>query len=151
MAEHDAKSADASKIVRNHMIAAAAANIMPLPFVSAGILGGIQLRMISQLARLYEVELSEQRANSIIGTLVGISATATAAGLLRMLPGIGQALGALGALTVPSASTYALGKVFIKHFESGGTFLTFDIDRAKADYEALAQSTNGHGYAGIKP
>ncbi len=151
MAEHDAKSADASKIVRNHMIAAVTASFMPIPFLNGGILGGIQLRMISQLAKLYEVEFSEQRANSIIGTLVGISATATAAGLLRILPGIGQALSALGGLTLPSAATYALGKVFIKHFESGGTFLTFDTDRAKEDYNELTKSNDAESYAGIKP
>jgi uncharacterized protein (DUF697 family) len=151
MAEHDAKSAAASKIVRTHVIAAVAANLVPIPFVSGGILGGIHLRMIRQLAKHYEVEFSEQRANSIIGTLVGISATATAVSVLRMVPGIGQALSALGAFTLPSASTYALGKVFIKHFESGGTFLTFDADRAKQDYEQLARSNDPDSYAGVKP
>jgi uncharacterized protein (DUF697 family) len=151
MAEPDATDAEASKIVRNHMIAAVASNFVPIPFLNGGILGAIQLRMISQLAKHYKVEFSEQRANSIIGTLVGISATATAAGLLRMLPGFGQTIGALGSLGLPSASTYALGKVFIKHFESGGTFLTFDTDRGKKDYEQLAKSPDAASYAGVKP
>ena len=30
------------------------------------------------------------------------------------------------------ASTYAVGQVFIQHFESGGTFLDFDPDKVKA-------------------
>jgi len=147
-AEASAKSADAGKIVRNHMIAAVAANaVMMIPFVSAGIVDVIQQRMLSQLARLYEVEFSKQRANAIIGSLVGISATATATSLLRMLPGIGQVL----SLTLPSASTYALGKVFTKHFESVGTFLTFDPARAKPDYDELASRTGTENYAGVKP
>jgi uncharacterized protein (DUF697 family) len=84
--------------------------------------------MIRQLARLYEVEFSQQRAESIIGSLLGVGAARSLVGFLRFVPG----LGALGILALPSASTYALGKVFIKHFESGGTFLTFDLARAKA-------------------
>jgi uncharacterized protein (DUF697 family) len=130
----NAPSAEAAKIVRNHALAAVAASVVPIPFVGIGILGAVHLRMLSQLARHYKVEFSEQRANAIIGSLVGISATATAMGFLRMVPGIGQALCMLGVLTLPSASTYALGEVFTKHFESGGTFLTFDPARAKADY-----------------
>ena len=34
------------------------------------------------------------------------------------------------------ASTFAVGKVFIEHFESGGTFLTFDPERV-LEYYAL--------------
>ena len=34
------------------------------------------------------------------------------------------------------ASTYAVGRVFIQHFESGGTFLTLDPDKVKAHYRA---------------
>ena len=33
------------------------------------------------------------------------------------------------------ASTYALGEVFKKHFETGGTFLDFDIDRLTKMYK----------------
>jgi hypothetical protein len=35
-----------------------------------------------------------------------------------------------------SASTYAVGRVFIQHFESGGTFLDFDPDKVRAHFEA---------------
>lgn len=152
-AEAKEQSARADKIVRNHMIAAVASGVVPIPLVGIGLLGGVQLRMLSQLAKLYEVEFSEQRANSIIGTLAGTSLPATACSLLWMVPGVGHALALIGGLTLPSASTYALGQVFIKHFESGGTFLTFDPERAKKDYdEKLEEGKNaGQSYAGIKP
>ena len=35
---------------------------------------------------------------------------------------------------IAGASTYALGKVFKKHFEAGGTFLSFDSERMKKYY-----------------
>jgi uncharacterized protein (DUF697 family) len=145
----DPKAAEASKIIRNHAIAAVATCLIPIPFVGVGLLAGAHLRMISQLARLYEVEFSEQRAKSIIGSLMGISATGAALSLLRLSP----ALGLLGALTLPSASTYALGKVFTEHFESGGTFLTFDPEKARALYDkALTEkAAEEESYEGVKP
>jgi len=35
------------------------------------------------------------------------------------------------------AGTYAVGKVFIEHFESGGTFLSFDPDKVREKFKAL--------------
>ena len=152
MAEDNPKSAAAAKIVRQNALIAVSSVVVPIPFLGIPILGAVHLRMLRQLAKHYEVEFSEQRANAIIGSLAGISATVAATGLLRMLPGIGPTLFAIGGLTLPSASTYALGEVFIKHFESGGTFLTFDPDRAKPDYdEKVAERTTEESYAGIKP
>lgn len=148
------KSAEASKIVRNHMLGSVASGLLPVPLLGAGVLAGIQLRMLSKLAKHYDVEFSEQRANAIIGSLAGVSFTATAATLLYMIPGVGQALAGIGALTLPPASTYALGQVFIKHFDSGGTFLTFDESRAKEDYdEELKEGKKvvEQSYAGVKP
>ena len=36
-----------------------------------------------------------------------------------------------------AASTWAVGQVFTQHFETGGTFLTFDPERMKAHYAEL--------------
>jgi len=148
------KSAQAAKLVRNHAIGAIAAGIIPIPLLDVGILGGIHMRMLSRLAKLYDVQFSEQRANAIIGSLLGISAAATAGGLLRFLPGVGRMFFSMGTLTILPASTYALGHVFIKHFESGGTFLTFDPEKAKDDYdEKLVEGKRiaEDSFAGVKP
>lgn len=149
------RSAKAAKLVRNHMFGSVAAGILPIPLLDMGILGGIQLRMLSKLAELYEVDFSEQRANAIIGSLAGVSFAVTAAGVLRsLLPGVGTVVFGLGTLPLLSASTYALGHVFIKHFESGGTFLTFDEERAKKDYDEKLEEGKKkvvQSYVGIKP
>lgn len=148
------RSDQAAKIIRNHMLGSVASGILPIPLIDMGILAGIQLRMVNKLAKLYEVEFSPQRANSIIGSLVGVSVSTTTLNLLRLVPGFGQMLLGLGALTLPAASTYAIGQVFIKHFESGGTFLTFDAERGKKDYsEHLSEGKRvvEQSYAGIRP
>ena len=43
-------------------------------------------------------------------------------------------------VTIPifgAAATYAVGHLFIQHFESGGTFLTFDPEKVKGHYAKL--------------
>jgi hypothetical protein len=52
------------------------------------------------------------------------------------------------------ASTYAVGRVFIQHFESGGTLLTFDPAKVRDYY--THQLDTGHkriaeSFAGVKP
>ena len=37
--------------------------------------------------------------------------------------------------TLNAAISYAVGKVFIQHFESGGTFLDFDPKKVRAYFE----------------
>lgn len=150
----DGKRAKAAGIVRKHMIGSVAAGLLPIPLLDIGLLGGVQLRMVRKLAEHYEVDFSEQRANAIIGSLAGISLTLSTASFLKMIPGIGQALVGFSTLTLPPASTYAIGQVFIKHFESGGTFLTFDPDKAKQTYDeelANGKKVVQQDYVGIRP
>lgn len=152
--KNEDRSAKAAQIVRGHMFGSVAAGVLPIPLLDIGILAAIHLRMVHKLADLYEVEYTEQRANAIIGSLAGVSVAATAGSLLRMIPGFGQALMAVGAFTLPPASTYALGQVFTKHFESGGTFLTFDTKRAKEDYDEKVEEGKRvveQSYSGVKP
>jgi uncharacterized protein (DUF697 family) len=145
----DPRAAAAAGIIKTHSVAAIATRVLPITaLIGSAALVGIQLRMLSRLARLYEVDFSEQRAKSIVGSLLGASATGTAMSLLSVVPG----LGLLGAIAIPSGATYALGKVFTEHFASGGTFLTFDMERGKkALAERMDDKSDDQSYAGIKP
>lgn len=154
MSQQQDRSTRAMKIVRTHMVGAAVSGVLPVPLLDIAVLGGVQLSMLRRLAAHYEVEFSEQRARTAIGALVGVGVTGGAGGVLRMLvPGTAKLFLGVGALAIPSASTYALGRVFIKHFESGGTIWTFDPSRAKADYDREVADGQGgdNPYAGVKP
>jgi len=48
------------------------------------------------------------------------------ASALKAIPLIGQTAGSLSLSVLGGGTTYAIGKVFVQHFESGGTFLDFD-------------------------
>lgn len=127
------------KIVkRNTYIAAgvAAVPVMP-PLVDLAALGGVQVLMIKQLSDLYRVPFKENVARNLVAALVGtLSSRVLAAGVVgsmfKVLPGFGAVIGGLLALpAVSGAVTYALGKVFVKHFEEGGTLLDLDVNKVR--------------------
>ena len=57
--------------------------------------------------------------------------------LAKAIPGIGTTAGVVAMPILGGATTYATGKVFIQHFASGGTFLSFNPDKVKAYYEEM--------------
>lgn len=146
----DNKLAEAKKIVRNYSIGSLATAVMPVPLAGIGVLAGVQVLMLRKLAGLYDVKFSEQSANASIGTLCGVSVAGTVGGLLRAFGGPLAIVGVAGS----AASTYALGQVFTKHFSSGGTFLNFDPEKARDDYEESYKEGKKavvENFAGIKP
>jgi uncharacterized protein (DUF697 family) len=131
--------AASQKIVkRNTYIAAGVAAVPVLPpGVDLAALGGVQVLMIKQLSDLYRVPFKENVARNVVAALVGtLSSRVLAAGvvgsMLKVLPGFGAVIGGLLALpAVSGAVTYALGKVFVKHFEEGGTLLDLDVNKVR--------------------
>ena len=95
--------------------------------------------MIRGLADLYDIDFSQHRGKSLIAALLGGCAPVSFSGnvfsWVKTIPVYGQLTGMASMSVFGGASTYAVGKVFIQHFESGGTFLTFDPKKV-ADYYA---------------
>lgn len=155
MTEDSKTLTEATKIVRNHMLGSVAAGIVPIPLLDVVLVGGVQVHMIRRLAEHYGTEYSEQRVKAILAVVAGIGVAMTAGGTLSMLmPKQFKFIAGIGALTAPPAVTYALGQLFIKHFESGGTIWTFDAERAKPDYDKELEAGRKvveESYAGVKP
>ena len=136
--------AAADRIVRTHVKWAAAGGLVPVPVLDMAAVAAAQLRMLDQMARVYGVPFRENLTKEIIGTLVGSSVpfslaagtVATFSAFIRLVPVVGQLFGIAVCPAFAAASTFALGRVFMKHFESGGTFLDFDLMKGKAEYNA---------------
>ncbi len=126
---------------RRWTIAAAAA---PLPLADAAMVSGVQLRMISRLARLYGVPFERVRVGSLLSSLMGgwtpfTITTSVVGAAARFVPGIGTLIGVATSIGTSTLATETIGKIFIRHFEDGGTFLDFEpkkyrqaLDRTKA-------------------
>jgi uncharacterized protein (DUF697 family) len=129
------KTDEAMAVVRRYLGWSAGAGLIPLPGLDLTAIIGVQLRMISQLANLYHVPLSRNLAKSLIGSLLGGFAGYGLGGavgsLLKGVPLIGTVAGLLSQPALAAAATYAVGKIFVQHFETGGTLLDFDPERVR--------------------
>jgi uncharacterized protein (DUF697 family) len=120
----------ASKLVDRFAIWSGVAGLVPVPVVDVLAVGGLQLQMLRRLSQVYGVPFSENRGKSLIASLVGATIPTSsgigAASALKIVPIIGTIASAFVAPVLSAGATYAIGKVFIQHFESGGTLLDFN-------------------------
>lgn len=150
----------ANDTVRKHMYGACAIGLLPVPWLDMAALSALQLNMLRSLAGQYGVSFSEDIGKSLIASVCGgagaVSVSANVSSLFKTVPLFGVITGVSSA-AFSGASTYAIGKIFIQHFESGGTFLNFDAEKARANYQK--ECANGQtelakkpaSYRGIKP
>ena len=132
----EGRKAETDRMIKNHVYGAMGVGLIPLPVVDFLALTGIQIRLLYKLSKFYGVDFSKDKAKSIISALIGsfvpVAAAGPIASMIKIVPIIGQTVGALTMLVTGGACTYALGNVFVQHFESGGTFLDFEPEKVKA-------------------
>jgi len=95
----------------------------------------INVDMIRQLCKVYEIDFKETEGKAVITALTGSGLARLGARAVKFIPGVGSMLGGITLAVLSGGSTYALGEVFKKHFETGGTFLDFDPGRLKKYYD----------------
>lgn len=128
----------ALQIVNRHSLYSGGIGLIPLPVVD--ILGtmAVQVHMLSDLSTHYGTPFAANRVKGILTSLVGgIVPGGLAAGLVApvvgAIPIVGGLLTGFALPATQAAVTFAVGKVFIQHFESGGTFLDFEPEKVR-DY-----------------
>ena len=131
----DPKTAHSNSIIKNHMIWSMGAGFIPIPIADFFAVGAIQLDMIRQLSKIYDINFKETEGKAVISALTGSGLARLGARAAKFIPGVGSVLGGVTLAVLSGASTYALGEVFKKHFETGGTFLDFDPSRLKKYYD----------------
>jgi uncharacterized protein (DUF697 family) len=124
----------ANSIIKNHMIWSMGAGFIPVPIADLFAVSAIQLDMIRQMCKLYEVDFKQTEGKAVITALTGSGLARLGARAVKFIPGVGSILGGITMSVLSGASTFALGEVFKKHFETGGTFLDFDPERLKKYY-----------------
>lgn len=146
------KQPDALKVVKRYANWSLAPGLLPTPILDLGLLMGIQLRMIQQLSKLYDQPFSANSGKAIISSLMGAVVPAGVGfgfpGLaVKTIPVVGGILGMAFMPAFAWATTYALGKVFVQHLESGNTFLSFDPaqvrDYYRKEFEAAYAERTG--------
>ena len=133
------REASASAIVRSYMGWSTGAGLLPIPLLDLALIVGVQVKMLYDMSKLYGVPFRANMVRPLIVTLVSgggsVALAQPVASLVKAIPGIGTVGGALTLPALAASSCYATGRVFIQHFESGGTFLDFDAAKMRAYYE----------------
>lgn len=121
----------AEAIIQRNLLWSLGAGLLPIPLLDVILASGVQLKMLKELGDLYEVRFTESLLKKTLTTLVSslggvVIGAALSASITKLVPVVGTALGVASSPIVVGAFTYATGRVFLMHFESGGTFLDFD-------------------------
>jgi uncharacterized protein (DUF697 family) len=126
------KRRKALAVIRNYTLLSGGVGAVPVPILDLATMLALQMLLVRKLASLYNIPYAGQRAKSAVaGLLCGFEGGFFGFYALKMIPILGYAV----MPAVNAAVCYALGKVFIQHFESGGTFLDFDPKKVRAYFE----------------
>lgn len=132
------RSAQIDRIIRDHVMFSMAAGAIPLPLLDIAAVTAIQMDMLKQMAKRYDINFDDQ-----VGKSIGASLTSATFGSLlgrigasavKTIPGIGTALGIGSQVVLAGASTFALGKVFQSHFDEDGTLFDFDAGKMRDSF-----------------
>lgn len=141
--------------IKTYVIASVAASVVPIPVFDIAAVAAIQLRMIKKLSELYDRPFSESAVRNVVtalgGGVLGFGAgAAVAVSLTKFVPGIGWMLGMISLPVVAGATTYAIGRVFVRHYEEGGSVFDLRADTMRGYYQqqfekgkAVAASAKG--------
>jgi len=130
------RSRHAETVIRNHVLFSMGAGFIPLPVADIFAVSASQLDMIRQLCKVYEVDFTETQGKAIVSALTSSTLARVGAGsLAKFIPVVGSVVGGVTNSVLAGASTYALGEVFKRHFETGGTILDFDTERLRKLYK----------------
>jgi len=132
-------------IIRRNMYWSMGAGALPVFLLDTAALIAVQVKMLRELAIVYDVPFRTEIVRGAIATLLssvaatGVGAGVLSSGLLRgiihSIPLIGPVVGLATMPAFYAAFTFATGKVFQQHFASGGTFLTFDPKAVEAYFK----------------
>ncbi|PLX85040.1 MAG: GTPase [Desulfuromonas sp.] len=128
----------AMRALQKRVLAASAAGLIPSPFIDLAMIGSIQLELIRALAKIYQVPYRKSLGKSLLAGLTGgvvpVFGAPTVGSLLKLVPVVGMSAAALSVSALGAATTYAVGRTFIMHFETGGTLLDFDVRTMRAHF-----------------
>ena len=132
------QSEHADTIIRNHVMMSMGAGVIPIMLADIVAVTALQIDMVRQLCRVYEVPYEDTRGKAVVSAITTSTLARTGArSLIKAIPGIGWAVGGVAVSVFAGASTWALGKVFKQHLAAGGTILDFDTSGIKKAYQDL--------------
>jgi len=113
------------KIIQHHTVMAMGAGLIPFAGVDMVAVGVLQHEMLKRMCNLYGKSYEDMQAQAYICSISGSATAKVGASFFKTIPIVGSALGGVSMSITAGASTYALGKMFVKYFE-GQEIINFD-------------------------
>ncbi len=131
----------AAEIISSSVAWSAAAGAVPLPVLDLVALGTVQAKMISDLSQAYGQPVRTEAVRGVVSVLLGTLLPAGVTGALlgsgvKTMPVVGTILGMASMAAFGAAASYAIGRVFVRHFEKGGSLESFSADAVKDELKA---------------
>ena len=129
----DARRPGAMKIVHRYVVISAGAGLITVPVVDVSVLAGVHVALIRELSEFYGHEFSEHAARNIL-IAIGASLVPGSIGsfvgrkVLHALPFVTPVFGLATMAGFSAFVSYSLGRIFVEHFEAGGTLGNFDVE-----------------------
>ncbi len=139
------KTFKGNHIIMRNIYWASGMGLVPVPFFDLVAVTGFQVKMVRDLTNLYDIPFSKNVVKSIVGSLIGGAGSLGLSNMfvgsfigsfLRGIPG-GNIVTGISLPIMAGATTYAVGKVFLMHFESGGTLLNFNPEKMREHFATL--------------
>ncbi len=112
---------------------ASVAGFIPLQIVDMLSISAVQAKMVHSLCQIYGKDFEHEALSSILSGLIGGSVTgllsqSLVGSLIRNIPVVGSTVSMLTLPVVSYATTYAVGAVFIRHFEKNLSMSELSLD-----------------------
>jgi uncharacterized protein (DUF697 family) len=139
----------ALKTVERYSKLAAGVGLLPTFVLNFAAVLAVQIMMVSKIAKIFHVSNDKERIRRSILTLLGSVLTSSVG------HGIGLAVVSIPAVLASTVLSFvvapalaysltsALGHVFVMHFQSGGTLLTFDPKLVRAHFMKAFKAAGG--------
>jgi uncharacterized protein (DUF697 family) len=148
----------ANKLVDRFAVWSGVAGFIPMPVVDVLAIGGLQVQMLRRLSQVYGVPFSDNSGKAVIaslaGTMIPTSSGIGAASVMKFVPVLGTLTAGFVLPALSAGATYAIGRAFIQHFETGGTLLDFNapdyrefVRKQKEMWDSRSTSGSGSGAA----
>lgn len=129
------RSERADRIIRSHTLWGMGAGLIPVPMFDLLAVSAIQIDMLKQLAEAYDSDFTENLGKTFVTALTGGTFARVGASLIKAVPGVGTLVGGASMSVLSGASTYAVGQVAKRHYETGGNLVDIDLNDARKSYD----------------
>ena len=138
------KEKEIDQIITDHVLFSMAAGAIPIPVLDILAVSAIQLDMLKQLAKKYDVSFDDEAGKSIVssllGTTLGTTIGRTGASVVKAIPGLGTILGIGSQAVLSGITTFAIGYLFNQHFGNHKPLQDFKIEDVKEYFNEIGRA-----------